>query len=108
VSAEKLFTTQAGITWSMDWDGEGDCTVLSSQDCTDIIDANRALANHDQGPWRGEGDEFRLVRRIPFNLITQWENELGIDFYDENAAKEVMSLLNSNEYSALRTWDGTI
>ena len=110
MSADYLFTTEAGVSWSIDFSQEDEVTIHSSQDVEPILDSNAQIANHFDPTFSKvfEGPEYRLVRRIPFNLITKWENEEGINFYDENAAKEVMTLLNSSEYYKLRTWDGTI
>ena len=110
MSADYLFTTEAGISWSIDFDQSGDVTIHSSQDVEPILDANAQIANHFDPTFSKvfEGPEYRLVRRIPFNLITKWENEEGINFWDEDAAKKVMTKLNSSEYYKLRTWEGTI
>ena len=95
-----LFQTEAGIKWFLREDEEG-THIGSSQDVTEILDANVAVQNASDG-WSHD-KTFRHIARIPMIAIEQWKNDEGINFYDENAAKEVIRKLNSSEYYKLRT-----
>lgn len=104
---DTLFTTEQGVTWSMDWRGDGECVIAASQDCSAIFDENQAIAN-DYDPRTKKDETFRLVRRVPIVLIEAFKNDLGVDFYDPDAAKRVVGLLNDSDYAKTRVWDGTI
>lgn len=100
-----LFTTEAGLRWYLRQEGD-ETHIGCSQDPTLIIDQNRAMASANDG-WNHD-KSMRRVGSIPFGLITQWQNEDGIDFYDENCAREVIRRLNSSEYYKLRSADWNV
>lgn len=94
-----LFQTEAGIKWFLREDEDG-THIGSSQDVTEILDANVAVQNASDG-WSHD-KTFRHIGRVPFGVIEQWKGE-GINFFDENAAQEVLRRLNSSEFHKLRT-----
>lgn len=98
-----MFTSEAGIRWYLRVDDNGDTHIGASQDPTAILEQNRAMASMDSG-WSSD-KYMRRAASVPFGLITQWRNEDGIDFFDENCAKEVVRRLNSSEYYMLRSAD---
>lgn len=96
-----LLTSAGGVRWYMRQEEDGTVHIGSSHDIDPILDANAAIANHSDG-WNHD-KTFRHIGRVPHGLIEQWSAEDGIDFYNENCAKEVIRRLNSSEYHKLRT-----
>ena len=72
-----------------------------AQDCQAILDRNAEMAADNDG-WGGKDKWCRRVASVPLVVLQDWENN-GIDWKDENCAKEVMRRLSSNEYYKLRT-----
>jgi hypothetical protein len=96
-----LLRSEAGLNWYLREDENGDTHIGAEQDVTPILDANVASQNASDG-WSHD-KTFRHIGRIPLIVIEQWKNEAGINFHDENAAREVIRRLNSNEFYKLRT-----
>lgn len=96
-----LLRSEAGVNWYLREDDNGDTHIGAEQDVAPILDANIAVQNASDG-WSHD-KTFRHIGRIPMVVIEQWKNDDGINFHDENAAKEVIRRLNSNEFYKLRT-----
>jgi hypothetical protein len=103
-----LFTSPGGVRHDMAVDGDK-LVFRSVQDTDNIIEANKAMATHNDGytPSR----DFRRAASIPMNILYKWKNEEGWDPFrldiPENARK-MMQKLNSNEWSYLRTAPGCL
>lgn len=83
---------------------DGDWAQEMVQDCTDILDHNKRIANHGT-PWDGPEREWLLEARIPHIIIEHWRHKYGFDYYSQDP--EVQNyvsnrLLNSNEWRYLR------
>ena len=81
------------------------------QDCTDVLEMNKALRNRDNfsgSLWAG-GDWIR-VAQIPFVILEKWMLEDDINFFrwnDEDKAR-MMRRLNDPSWRGLRTAPGRI
>ncbi len=74
---------------------------VSTQDCEAIFAQNAEMAA--QGDGYTQDRTFRRVATVPITVIQQIQNDTGINFHDEDCAKTVLKLLDSNEYYKLRT-----
>ncbi len=74
-------------------------TIERVQDCTPILDLNKASQNER----RGRSGDLRQVASIPLVVAEKWMNEEGINIFDPNHAEAVRRKLNSSDYLWLRT-----
>lgn len=85
--------------------GDGKLLIQHSQDCTELLEANKRMRNAGAG----EGQDMKLAARIPMNLLFIWEqegikmNQVGID---PDMTARFWRKLQSPEYAHLRIWDG--
>lgn len=98
-----LFRSSAGIDHWMVEDENG-TSFASSQATDDIIDRNKAMANHNDGytPSR----DLRRVASVPYIIGLKWLNEEGWWFMDPEHADKLAKKLNSSDWRYLRTADG--
>lgn len=101
-----LFTSAAGIRHYMRTNEDGTHTFAASQDTSAIIDANRAMRNHNDGYSRSR--EWRRAGSIPFVLVQKWLHEEGWDAFDPANADRLVKKLNDPDYADLRTADGRL
>lgn len=110
-----LHTTRMGTMWFMrsnPWPMEPD--YLQVQDTEAVLDRNVAMANHNDG-WSIEGKSKadKLLRRqatVPWVVMTDWKENLGIDYFstDPDVQRKIDGLLDSSDYSKLRTAHYTV
>ena len=100
-----LIRTEAGILHDITFD-DGKIITSATQDTTAILDANKAMATHNDGytPSR----EFRRVGVIPMILIYQWRTEEGWDALNPQHADKLAQKLNDPDYAWLRTAPGRV
>lgn len=112
------FRSKQGIYWysrpngpdmTPDWVGIQDTQALDA-----VLDRNQAMASTNDG-WSVEGKSKsdKLLRRqatVPWDVINKWWDELGINYFstDPDVQRKIDSLLDSSEYSKLRTADYTV
>lgn len=79
------------------------------QDMEDVLDRNQAMANQNDG-WSVEGKSKadKLLRRqatVPWGVIADWRDNRGLDYFstDPDVQRKIDSLLDSSDYSKLRT-----
>lgn len=101
-----LFTSAAGIRHFMRTNVDGSHTFAASQDTTDIIARNRAMANENDGYTKSR--EMRRVASIPYVLIQKWLHEEGWDALDPDNTDRLARKLNDPDYAYLRTADGRL
>lgn len=110
-----LKTSAAGINWSMERVANTgsiahDYAIHSHQEVDHILDANKAMATHNDGytPSR----EMRRAASIPYSLIEHWRITEGWNAWDAShdpdVALKLVQKLNSREYQHLRTADGQL
>lgn len=87
--------------------GDDEHTVVRhTQDVAPILDANKHDHNHVSG-WSPTRD-LRHVARIPLVVAMIWLNRYGVDALNRDHRDAVARLLNSSEWSYLRTGGGHI
>lgn len=94
------FQTSVGTTWHLRDNEDDTHTLAMEQDCQAILDQNAAMRGHNDG-W-SEDKSFCRIASVPLVVLQDWAN-MGIDWRDENDAKQVIGKLMSNEYYKLRT-----
>ena len=100
-----LFTSQAGVEYFMRDNEDGTYTVWSTQKNDPFLEANKALANADDGGWSPSKD-FRREGSIPFGLINKWREEQGVDVLKPEGHEFLKRKLNDISYRHLRTSPG--
>lgn len=81
-----------------------DTTVIHyEQDISGLLDQNKALAADDDRTRKGIKEGMVHYARVPSVIIMKWRTEHGIDFFNPNHKAGVFRLLNSPEYSYLKT-----
>lgn len=88
----------------------GETIIAEFQDCTQIIETNKATQNIGTPGGRlndyeraGIKNEWAHVASIPAVIIEKWRREDGINVFDKNHIKAVKAKLNSSEWRYLRT-----
>jgi hypothetical protein len=88
-------------------------TLTRTQDCTAIIERNKALQN-DNSHWRNQagndenGIDMRLLACIPVVVEEKWARDHGVllnQIHDPDMRKAALKLLNSNEWRWLKASD---
>lgn len=82
------------------WNGDGTCTVRTTQDVEPVLDRNHAEYTHNNG-WDDE-KLFRRAGRIP-NVVLQDYRNKGINLLRPENEQELKRLLNNSDYAKLRT-----
>jgi hypothetical protein len=101
-----LAADETGIAHYRRNNGDGTTSYLAVQDNDPILDANKALATHNDG--YSKSREMRRVASIPLGLIHHWKTVEGWDAFDPANAAKLMQKLNSNEFEYLRTAPGQL
>lgn len=88
-----------GTRWHIRDNLDGTWDTVMSQNCTQILDANKAVAS--ESGISKDKSLFRIAS-VPLVLLEDWKN-LGIDHRDQDGAKRIVSMLGSSDYRDLRT-----
>jgi hypothetical protein len=99
-----LLTTATGSQWFIQDNEDGTSTVFSTEDCDPYLEANRALANHNDG-WSASRD-IRREGSIPLSMIEQWKHEHGVNVLRPEGHEFLKKKLNDYDFSYLRTSPG--
>ena len=92
----------------VDYLGDGVMELYHEQDTRAIIEQNKARQADKtkfKRQMRKKGGDVWHYATIPNIVILKWKKELGVDLFNKNDEKKVMSLLNSPDYKWLRTSD---
>lgn len=100
------FRSAMGVDHVVERDTNGDLVDRIAQPVGDILDANKAMANHNDGYTASR--EMRRVASIPVAVILKWKIEEGWDAFDPACADKLREKLNSSEWSFLRTAGGRL
>lgn len=91
-----------GVTHEWVDHGDGNVTVVSSQDVEPILDRNKAMQNFNDG--YNKTRDMRRAASIPNVVLMQWVNEVmehrKCDFY------EAMRVINSDKFLKRKIDDG--
>jgi hypothetical protein len=88
-------------TWKRE---DGKIVIYREQDVSPYLEENKRKRAEFQ---KRRNSRMRLVADIPNVVVEQWMR-MGVNIFDKNDNKKVQQLLNSNEYSHLRTSPGKI
>ena len=100
-----LFRSALGIDhWILQEGNES--RFLATQDTTDILDRNRAMATHNDG--YNADRTMRRVASVPYIVGLKWLNEEGWWFMDPEHADKLARKLNDPDWRHLRTADGQL
>ena len=106
-----LGVSHAGIKWEMERVANtghigSDWAVTSHQNVDGILDANHAMATHNDGYTADK--TFRRVGSIPLALIQYWKQVEGWDAFDPDHADKLAQKLNDIDFWKLRTAPGQV
>lgn len=99
-----LAADETGIAHYRRNNGDGTTSYLAVQDNDPILDANKAMATHNDG--YSSTRELRRVASIPMQLLYHWMQTEGWDPFDPANQHKLAQKLNSNEFQYLRTAPG--
>lgn len=88
------------------FDSDGRAIIRSRENVDLLLDANKALREHSDRGYIGDGT-FRRVASIPPTVQVQWLNE-GIDIFSGDHQKALARKLNDPDNFFLRTAPGHI
>ncbi len=100
------YVSRRGLRHAWRREADGALVLTASQDVSDILDANRAMATHNDG--YGPTRELRRAASIPLVLVVKWLNEEGWNAFDPACADRLKRKLNDPDYLWLRTAPGRI
>lgn len=100
-----LFTSSAGVDWSMVRDDDNSLRLKAEQNATAVLDRNKAMATENDGYTKDR--TMRRVATIPAIVWLKWLNE-GWDAYAPENAGRLARKLNDNEWAYLRTAPGHV
>jgi len=84
---------------------DGNLITGTTQDCDPYLD--RAADLRREGATGSK--DMRLAASVPFVVIEQYCNKLGITFQDfSNSEAHKISFLNSADYKHFRVWEGRV
>jgi len=92
-----------------DWivNSDGTYTVETIQDVEPLLDANKAMANHNDG--YSPSHEWRRAASIPAIVLLQWREELGgSDPLSAENRLWLLRRLNDPDWRYLRTAPGVL
>lgn len=104
-----LHSTRFGTHWFIRSNGPFlDPDYLMIQDTEEVLEQNKAMANHNDG-WSVEGSKSdKLLRRaasVPWVIQEKWRQDYGIDYRstDPDQQAAVNRLLDDSDWRNLRT-----
>lgn len=102
------YNPHTGVTTEMRLDG-GRIVVEQRADVTEMIEANKRMANANSGKRYGDG-LMHEVARIPNLIAFKWLREDGLDIYsnEPNMRRKLFRKLNDPEWKYLKTTDKRI
>lgn len=108
-ASDFLLKTPQGVSWFVNFDDDDQVHIGASQDCTEIIEANKRSQNSG-GTGYSSDKTLRHAATIPVIVQMKWMTEHGVDIYspDPGQQAKVRQLLNSNEYRYLKPYEWQI
>lgn len=82
-------------------------SVRTVQDVAPILDANKEAFNSGNRGFTPSG-AMKKVAEIPLVVAEMWRNNYGVDVFNRDHKDAVRRLLNSSEWSYLRTAPGRL
>jgi hypothetical protein len=104
---EKWWTSkQSGIDYQWRNDGDGNYTILASQDLESTLDFCKDAYTHNDG--YSPSRELRRAMFLPDIIVMKWLNEEGWYAYDPDCRDKLKQKMNDPDYLYLRTAPGRI
>lgn len=98
-----------GVSTYHDYDDQTDTTYIETvQDVAPFLRKNRALRNEPEHRKKGMKADMLHAATIPIGVQYKWIQKYGVNIYDQNHQSAVKKLLNSPDWSYLRTTTGRI
>lgn len=78
--------------------------IKSTFDANQMLDDARYAREKAEHAFAGD---YKLIGQVDMALVNVWLKEAGVSWQDTHAVNDVLKRkLMSNEFSALRVWDG--
>ena len=92
-------------TWHY-YDHSTDTTYVEEvQDCQNIIDKNKRLANDSSYATRGKKSDHFHFATIPNSVIAKFKKDLNLDIFNRDDMKKIERLIQRDpDYRYLRTY----
>lgn len=101
----KVLTNEYGIVTTHHYDPiEGTTTVAQYQDCQNIVDYTKALANTPEYKRAGIKQEWMHFATVPNNVIIELKEKHGLDVFNKDDLNKIESVL-TRHYKDLLTVD---
>lgn len=95
------FNPDTGVTQYFDYDPiKDEIHIISSQDCSALIDQMARLRNDEEYSKKGIKEEWWHYATIPAIVEIELRKK-GLNIYDKNATKAILKEINQN-YPALK------
>lgn len=79
--------------------------IKKTYDASHMLDDARHAREHAPNSF---GSDYKLVGHVDMALVSVWLKEAGIAWEDTQAVKDIIKRkMMSNEFSALRVWEGS-
>jgi hypothetical protein len=78
-------------------------TIIHSGDSTPYLEENKRIANDDDVTKKGIKNGWWKYASIPPAVQLQWLINHGVDVYNKDHGDAVLKLINSRDYSYLKT-----
>ena len=79
--------------------------IKKTHDASHMLDDAKFAREHSPNSF---GSDYKLVGHVDMALVGVWLKEAGVAWEDTHAVKEVIKRkMASNEFSALRVWEGS-
>jgi hypothetical protein len=101
-----FYTSTKGVRHSWERGDDGKIRIQSSQDAEPFLDTAKAMNTHNDG--YSPSRELRRVALIPPIVEVLWMNQYGVNPLMPEHHDLLCRLLNSSEWSYLRTAPGQI
>ena len=79
--------------------------ILEVQDVRPYLEMNKKLASCDEYKRQGIKEDWYHFASVPNSVLMKFLTEHNLDWRDKDDLKKIEKLLQSNEYSLLRTVD---
>ena len=100
-----MLNTSTKVFENITFDGDDNMVIKKSFDASHMLnDAKHARETTDNA----FGSDYKHVGNVDLAMLGVWLKEAGVSWEDTQAVKDVIKRkLMSNEFSALRVWEGS-
>jgi hypothetical protein len=100
-----MLNTSTKVFENITFDGDDNMVIKKTFDASHMLnDAKHARETTDNA----FGSDYKHVGNVDLAMLGVWLKEAGVSWEDTQAVKDVIKRkLMSNEFSALRVWEGS-